>query len=460
MSVARAISTVVVGLLSIAVVAGQSRPALGAPPEDSGIIAYVRRSSNEIRLIQPDRTNDRSLWTSPSPTGVVGITNIEWRPDGGMLALSSDHEETCSWYETDVYTIRPDGAGLRRITNSPGCAALSGYPQGRVTVNVETLGRTGHFNVYVEGSTEFKGIDLSGIDSGQVTFDHVADLGPGVVQPAVAIAGFYRYPGDIAPDVKTGQTVSVPNVWVSRTNEFDALGTGKLTWRSDGSRIGYAMRNCAAVRQISTDPPVGSWGEDLPTVVTGFPCLVDWAPVASKADQFLYYVEVNFLVDGVDGIYLASTASTGGGTKVVSSSSFNFNSTERVYDLKWLPDGSGFLFTMGYVYVNTDDPDPVCTGTCADVFEYDFASQAVTQVTRLGDDTARGMSISPDGQYVAFERVTEDPINPRNNSSAIWVVQRNGSGLRLLADNAASPAWGRTATLAPQSKVYLPLGIR
>jgi hypothetical protein len=191
MSIARAVSIAVLSLLSIAIVLASSRTVLGASAEDPGTIAYVRRSPNQIRLIQPDGTNDHSLWTSPTPDSVVGITNLAWRPDGAMLAFSSDHEDTCSWYETDVYTIRSNGAGLRRVTNSPACADLSSYPQGAVIVNVASLGKTGHFSVYVQGSAELKGITLAGMDSGQVTFDHVADLGPHIVQPAVGIYGLY-----------------------------------------------------------------------------------------------------------------------------------------------------------------------------------------------------------------------------------------------------------------------------
>jgi dipeptidyl aminopeptidase/acylaminoacyl peptidase len=461
MSIARAVSIAVLSLLSIAIVPASSRTVLGASAEDPGTIAYVRRSPNQIRLIQPDGTNDHSLWTSPTPDSVVGITNLAWRPDGAMLAFSSDHEDTCSWYETDVYTIRSNGAGLRRVTNSPACADLSSYPQGAVIVNVASLGKTGHFSVYVQGSAELKGITLAGMDSGQVTFDHVADLGPHIVQPAVGIYGLYRYPGDTAPDVQAGQTVAGPTIWLSSNNEHDALGTGKITWRSDGSRIGYAMRSCSAARQIAPNPPLGSLGADLPTGADLSPCLVDWAPTASRADQFLYSVDWSAWVDNVQGIYLTSTTATGAGTQLVSEgyfqAHFNFNNIGRVYDLKWLPDGSGFLFTMGYIYVNLDDPDPVCVGTCSDVFEYSFATGAVTQVTRLGDDTARGLSISPDGQHVAFERVTEDPINPLNNTSAIWVVQRDGSGLRLLVNDAASPAWG--GTTPSLREVRLPLVI-
>ena len=138
MSAARAISIVLISLLSI--VLPMSNPVLVASSaSDPGTIAYVRSASNEIRLIQPDGTNDRSLWTSPETNKVLGVFGLVWRPDGGMLAFNSDHEDACSVYDTDIYAILNNGTGLRRVTNSPACAELANYPQGTVTVHVSRL---------------------------------------------------------------------------------------------------------------------------------------------------------------------------------------------------------------------------------------------------------------------------------------------------------------------------------
>ena len=137
----------------------------------------------------------------------------------------------------------------------------------------------------------------------------------------------------------------------------------------------------------------GSFGQTLPTLADAVTSLVDWAPTASRADQFLYNVPFDgLLVEGVRGIYLASTAQTDGGTQLVPTSDtgsplyqqFGYDPT-TVHDLEWLPDGSGFLFIESYVYVNLDDPDAACMGLCADVFKYDLATGTVTQVTRLAE---------------------------------------------------------------------------
>lgn len=453
MSAARAISIVLISLLSIAIVLPMSNPvSVASSASDPGTIAYVRSASNEIRLIQPDRTNDRSLWTSPETNKVLGVFGLVWRPDGGMLAFNSDHEDACSVYDTDIYAILNNGTGLRRVTNSPACAELANYPQGTVTVHVAN-----YFfepvSIYVQGATELGGAPGGAWD---VTFDHVADLGEGVLQPVVGIYGYNRYLG-LSVDVKAGQTVYA-DITIGPSTEALTFGTQGLSWRSDGSQIDYATRNCGDLYQISSNPPLGSLGQKLPTAANTFPCLVAPGP-ASKPDQFLYYSRNNPFVDGLEGIYLTSTNQTDGGTQLVSPGSiyqqFGYDAA-AVHDLRWLPDGSGFLFTETYVYVNLDDPDAACEGTCSDVFVYNFVTGSIAQITRLdlidgtlgGDDTARSLSVSPDGQYIALERVTEtsDPLNP---NFAIWVMGRDGSGLRQLVSDGHSPAWGPSPSSTP-----------
>jgi hypothetical protein len=443
MSIHKAVSLVlVVTLLTIAFVPGLSRPAPVAASADPGIIAYVRRSTHDIHLISPDGTGDRVLWSAPHPLALYPAYDLAWRPDGRELAFSSEHEEACSWYESDVYAIGYNGAGYRRVTNSPACAALAGLPKGSVTVNV-TNWTSDLVQVYVAGAPGIQTV----LYDGTVTFHNVADFGPGVAQPAVGIWGGYRImPSPPLADVQPGATVPGGTLIISEYSGIEWFGAGDVSWKADGSALAYGMRTASSISQIPAIPPYGSIGEQLPVVEYAGPYLVAWGPTLATKNQYLYSSLSSPFADNVAGIYRNTVGDTSGGTQLVLLYDY---SAEYVRDIEWLPDASGFFFTMFYVDFEY----------YADVFEYDFATQSITKLTpSLNDESgaggARGLSISPDGQHVVFERV-----NATNGASSLWIMNRNGSGLHKFADDAVRPAWGRTP--APlDNRVYLPLVVK
>jgi TolB protein len=402
-----------------------------ASSADPGTIAYVRRSTHDIHLISPDGTDDRVLWTAPRPLSLYPAYDLAWRPDGRELAFSSEHEETCSLYQSDVYAIGYDGSGYRRVTNSPACAALAALPKGSVEVNV-TNSAGPNAQVYVQGAPSAKFAE-----NGTMRFDNVADFGSRVLQPAVGIyIGAYGedrtegYPP--YADVQPNQTVFGGDLDIPGISGVECFGTGKVSWKAGGSALAYGMRTYSRISQISASPPYGSIGVPLPVVEHTAPYLVAWGPTTATKDQYLYSSRYEPVFENLEGIYLNTVGNVSGGTKLVPISAYYGG--EEVYDIEWLPDASGFLFTKRYVNL----------GIFTDIFEYNFATEEISQLTYLPDDEgARGISISPDGQYIVFEWVTEvwDP------TSSLWIVNRDGSGLRKLADDAGRPAWGRTPSL-------------
>jgi hypothetical protein len=338
---------------------------------------------------------------------------------------------TCSFYESDVYAIGYDGAGYRRVTNSPACAALAALPKGSVEVNV-TNSAGPLALVYVQGAPGAKFAQ-----SGTMRFDNIADFGPGVLQPAVGIYesffGEQRTEGyPPYADVQPNQTVFGGSLEISALSGITSLGAGKVSWNADGSALAYGMRTSSSIKQIPASPPYGSTGQPLPVVQHAVPNLVAWGPTAATKDQYLYFSKDDPLFENIEGVYLNTAGDASGGTMLVPIN--GYYGAEVVYDIEWLPDASGFLFTKRYIDL----------GTFADIFEYNFATEEITQLTYLPDDeSARGLSISPDGQYIVFEWVTEvwDP------TSSLWIMNRDGSGLRKLADDAGRPAWGQTPAL-------------
>ena len=122
----------------------------------------------------------------------------------------------------------------------------------------------------------------------------------------------------------------------------------------------------------------------------------------------------------------------------------------NAHDVQWLPDGSGFLFSLFYVDL----------GFYSNIFKYDFSTADITQLTNFPGNSdqiigANELSISPYGDAVVFEWVTDTV----DSDSSLWLMSLNGSNLRKLIDHAGRPAWGRTPA-APTPRAYLPLSLK
>lgn len=401
-----------------------------------GTIAYVRdndATGDEIRLIEPDGSNDRRIYSTglPDPYGdIFKLTELDWRPDAGELAFSAEHEQACSIHETDIYGIRPDGSGYRRITSGPACAALASYPKGRVTVTVRNFTSRTALYVYVQGAPE--ALPVIGSQT-TVTFDRVADFGDSVLQQAVVIGADGRWAGSLAQaDVISGQTV--------HAGTLDVLGAGVQQsgarlprWHSDGSRLGWIISGCGGMWEVPADPPAGAHGNAL-LATFALACVMDWGPTQALANQLLYGIY------GTDyGIYRVTEGSADKGEKLLAWTDLGY-----VLDLQWLPDGSGFLFMKtGNFHAN------------GNIFEYSFATKQVTQRTHFTNEFAGAFGISPDGQYVVFERGSQLGYDGVYD---VWVMRRDGTEMRLLARDGMLPAWSPRALPEPLTpRSYLPL---
>ncbi len=386
-----------------------------------GTIAYIRGES-EIRLIDPDGSNDRLVWSLPRPelAATFGIHGVAWRPDGKEIAFASGHEATHSLYQSDLYAISPDGSGLRKITNPPSRAEFGRYPKGTVSVTLRSsplgpfMPPTGPFIVYVAGAPEPQSAALAPGGSRTLIFENVADFGAHP-QPVVAMFGKSRWfiPG---VDVQAGRTVSagVLNITGKGIENFGAFG---VAWRSDGAQLSYGLGNCAGLFKVPADPAPGSH-QDQPVLAGNGSqnvCTWDWGPTSSTANQVLIG---GGLLD--PNVYLATEGGARGEKQV------GGGPTDLLLEVEWLPDASGFLLS-------------VSTGAAANLYEYDFATKKATQLTRLDGEFVRSFSVSPDGQSVVFERARQFT----GGSSDLWIMRRDGRDARLLVRNGSGPSWGR-----------------
>lgn len=400
-----------------------------SPVEPISAIAYIRNGS-EIRLIDSNGQADRLLWTHPNAKEPLGLFDLAWRPDGKELAFSSAHESSTSIYHADIFGIRPDGSGFRKITNGPDHASLGRYKKGTVSVTFRNQQYSfspaqssyGVFVVTVVGAEEPQQITLPPGASKTVVFKNVADYGTDV-QPIVAVYGNYRWymPGT---NVEAGKTVKAPDMIISGDG-YPYFGAFRPVWKADGSVISYRDGLCE-VKTIPAKPNPGEFyynplfGKEAPAGS----CVWDWGPTPSTANLLLY--SENESEEG-SGFYLMKE----GGKHDPSSRLALFSDIryQIAHDLRWLPDGSGFLFSATNQMADASD-----------LFRYDLKTKQIHQLTNLQGRFARRFCISPSGRWVVYEKA----ISVDDYSAVdLWLLDLQNKSEKLLVKNGLSPTWSR-----------------
>ena len=387
------------------------------PESPGGTIAYFK-DQTELHLVNPDGSNDRTIWTNPKPMSPFFSATIDWRPDGGELAFQSGHDLLCSSYADDIWAIAPDGSNRRRVTNAPDCATLAARPQGSVSVTIlnENLTYSTYF-LYVEGALEAQSFVLGPGLQQTITLDNVADYGAGVQQVVTVYSGdnLRSWIHGAGADVQPGQTVQVSGV-LGLDDGVPRFTAEQPAYRRDGAQIAFLLGG-GMPRVISATPGEADRGTAL-TFDGQVPLsYIDFSPVS---DHLL-----GLFFDGITSHFLRIDTQSGHVDTLFDDDS------GVIMGLSWLPDGSGFVYGITGNF-----------GATANLFRYDIGSGTKHQITHFSDGTAASdPSVSPDGGWIAFTKQDDDPNTPLE----VWVVKMDGSDSWMIADNAAFPAWGPDA---------------
>ena len=405
-----------------------------APLHDT--IAYVSANGDQIRLIDPDGSNDRLLWAHglADPESVYDVWSMEWNAAATRLAFASTHENWCSIFASDIFYVGADGSGYSRVTQAPACDQLADFPQGvvRIPVKNEYIDSFSGF-IYFQGATGVQPVNLPPSGTGMVTFGSVADFGngPDAGQIASIIEPPHRYlnPSTIV-DVAANSTVTTAETSMFTTGIF--WEAHSPTWRRDGSRVGLIYDFNSFV-SLPVEPGPLEYGTSLLAEGADMPTFtrhLAWGPTADRASSLLYYGSDPA---GSAGIYLVEEGNTGPGAQLVNL----VDPSEAVLDLAWLPDASGFVFT-----VTAGDYYPDTRG--ADIYIYDFTVPEIRQLTTINSagEYAGRLSVSPDGDTVVFERAGDiadvgyDLVAPD-----LWLLDLTTGSLELLVEDGRAPAW-------------------
>ena len=149
-------------------------------------------------------------------------------------------------------------------------------------------------------------------------------------------------------------------------------------------------------------------------------CTWDWGPTPELANQVIYTENSGDHSE----IFLFREGGTHPGKRITSYSDISY---QILHDLHWLPDGSGLLYST--VTLMRD---------ASNIFKYDFRSMKTTPVTKLENEFAKAFSISPDGNWIVYERCK---LYDDDSPSDLWIQRIDGTQEKLLTRNATDPAW-------------------
>jgi hypothetical protein len=196
-------------------------------------------------------------------------------------------------------------------------------------------------------------------------------------------------------------------------------------WRDDGSAIGFFG---VCLESISATPALGFTyqplvSRDAFTGVSG----AAWGPTPVTRGELLLADSTHLA--GTIEILRVSDGATAMPAPVVSVDGF-YTPT-----VQWMPDGAGFYVTQAPLL-----------GT-VQIYEYQFGG-ALTQLTNAEleppANKIRRFAVSPDGQRIAFERTNELFEGYLDTTTDLWIMNRDGSDPRLLAEGASYPSWNPT----------------
>ena len=376
-----------------------------------------------VKRIAPDGSGNSVLWTHPSTVPETNsLFDVAWKPDASEVAFSSNHESGYSAFNSDVYGLKPDGSGLRRITNPPGQSDLSNgsFQYGKVKGSIRNdYSSVTTFMVYVEGAKNPVSVNV-GAYGDEVGFPEleVADLGVGLHYVVfIWSKGSNANCREYAPaviDVQAGQTINAGTLSFDGT--CGAYDSESISWKRNGAQIAV---------DVLTPRKFASVGEAIGTALfsgAAFADKVAWSPVDNRV---LY--RNNIADNSFSGIYMTSDNGDAG-TRVVASGGALWLTPA------WLPDGSGFVYTSDH-----------------EMRQFLFAGSQDTPLAYFYNDFVFNPSVSPDGRYVVFE--WQESFTGGNYHN-LWVLDRSKPTQMwsLTSDNrSTNPDWSRVNVPPPSS---------
>jgi hypothetical protein len=277
-------------------------------------------------------------------------------------------------------SVYAEANGATTFTNREAELKRGGFVTGSVTGEIVNTSGLESFSinpmfVYVQGAPAPVRINPPRhFESVKFTVHDVADLGPNVRQRVTVIwseanvntvscVNGRELMVAMHADVVPGQTTDAGSA--SFTGQCHKFHIRKHAWKPDSSAIGY-IDSVAAASEIKAKGE--ATGRDLLNGISTID--LAWSPV----DESILYMRTA----GGSGLWLSPDGKTAGKQALTKS--------EGAEDAVWLPDGSGFIYAQGALFLA------------------EVGGDRVQLTPEFFNEAAGRPSISPDGRYVVYER--------------------------------------------------------
>ncbi len=221
--------------------------------------------AGDIRIMRSDATDDRAVTTGPA-------TEFEpsFSPDGKLIAFSSDRADVSSG-RTDIWVVRRDGTGLRRVTTGLNAREPAWSPDGtRIAAGTEkgiaTFTPDGKALIQVSTNTAER-IDFApawDADGTRLLFTRTSRANGATTGQSLWSAGAdgsrpRAVLGDTAPAGYLSQPAVSPDGKLLTFLQADASGTGVWLAQRDGTLIGRLVHSSTGRVNSPTFSADGRW---------------------------------------------------------------------------------------------------------------------------------------------------------------------------------------------------------